>query len=146
MTVLMSSSQFHKYELFVLRHAWLNLRDKHIWLAGSTSFYQFKSNQSQFDSISISFLKSMNETNEWKWNERSKWINPTIKSFIQFILLTKAIKINLIINFIWPGSINVKCFFSNSSSQSNFNQSRFKSNWITNQMKQSTMPSQSQFS
>jgi hypothetical protein len=32
----MSRPQFHSTDLFILRHAWLSLRDKHMLLAGST--------------------------------------------------------------------------------------------------------------
>jgi hypothetical protein len=32
----MSRPQFHRIDLFILRHAWLSLRDKHMLLAGST--------------------------------------------------------------------------------------------------------------
>ena len=84
----MSHSQFHSIDLFILRHAWLNLWDKRMLLAESTRLLIFV----PLLTLLIILLRSLVE-NFGSYNGRwaQQYMSLTLVSSLYFILSTPAI-------------------------------------------------------
>ena len=65
----MSHSQFHSIDLFILRHAWLNLWDKRMLLAESTRLLSLKKNINNFKNYGAGKKtpKGAHLLSPWNW-------------------------------------------------------------------------------
>ena len=77
----MSCTQFHSIKLFILRHAWLNLWDKHM-TTGRINQVTF--NIKQLFNIHWSITKNKNNKSEFRFeNSIENWINQMLPSHFE---------------------------------------------------------------